>query len=67
VVGGYISEGGISWTKADGTTYSVYGWINTGPMDRETLTAVAQSMDPALDVSTLDEGMAGPMPIDKPR
>jgi len=55
---GYIHEGGLNWSDANGTQYSVYGYSkgSGGPVDRETLIAVAQSMDPTLDPSTLQEG-----------
>ena len=56
--GGYIYEGGLYWAAADGTQYSVSSYGPNGPssVDRETLIAVAQSMDPSLDPSTLQEG-----------
>jgi hypothetical protein len=58
---GYIHENGLNWTDANGTSYSVYGYSrdgNTG-FDIDTLIAVAQSMDPSLDPSTLEEGPIG--------
>jgi hypothetical protein len=64
---GYIHENGLNWSDASGTQFSVYGYSKSGgrsaAVDRETLIAVAQSMDPTLDVSKLQEG---PVVYDKP-
>jgi hypothetical protein len=57
-VPGHIYDGGITWMDARGNQYSVYGYSRDGSntIDRDTLIEVAQSMDPTLDVSTLEEG-----------
>lgn len=64
---GFIFDGGINWMSADGTFYSVYSYSRDGGAtgSRDTLIAVARSMDPALDPSTLQEG-GGIASVDKP-
>ncbi|MCA9830272.1 MAG: hypothetical protein R3B97_11730 [Dehalococcoidia bacterium] len=64
---GFIFDGGINWMASDGTFYAVYSYSKEGvaPVSRDTLIAVARSMDPALDPSTLQEG-GGIASVDKP-
>jgi hypothetical protein len=65
---GYIYESGLNWSDSQGTQYSVYGWSKggSGTIERDILVAVAQSMDPSLDPSTLEEGPIA-LPAEKPR
>ncbi len=56
--GGYIDDSVINWTGADGTYYSVSGYSREGGRGpgRDTLIAVAKSLDPAFDPDGLQEG-----------
>lgn len=51
---GYLNEFGAGWTSADGTNYFVM--LSAASGDRDLVTTVALSVDPGLDISTLDEG-----------
>ncbi|MGD9933974.1 MAG: hypothetical protein AB7T37_09670 [Dehalococcoidia bacterium] len=64
---GFIHDGGINWTGSDRTFYAVYSYSkdDSTRISRDTMIAVARSMDPSLDPSTLQEG-GGPIAIDKP-
>ncbi len=68
---GNIGEGYINWYDGKGTWYSVNGGSRSGK-DRpaqDDLIAVAKSMDPSLDISTLTESDGGPikpLPVDAP-
>lgn len=55
--GGYINDYGLGWTGADGTSYYVSGYSTgvAGTVSRDAMIAVAQSLDPSLDVSTLSD------------
>jgi hypothetical protein len=59
--GGYISDYGVSWVDAEGTSYAVHGstiGISAKP-PMDVLVAVAKSLDPALDVDSLPREDAG--------
>ena len=60
---GYISDWGMSW-GTEGAYYSIWADSRgvTGTPDREAMVAIAQSLDPSLDVSTLQEEQGGGMP-----
>lgn len=66
---GYISDWGMSW-GTEGSYYSISAVSRgvTGVADREAMIAIAQSLDPSLDVSTLQEekggGMPRPLPVE---
>ncbi len=61
VPGGWISDYGLGWVAADGTSYSVTGYSKgTSPnVSRDDLIAIARSLDPSLDVSTLVDEKSG--------
>ena len=55
--GGFIGEGHINWQSPNGVGYSVSGWSEFGGQpDQELLIEVALSMDPTLDVDSLEDG-----------
>ncbi|WP_322796359.1 hypothetical protein [Tepidiforma sp.] len=62
--GGTISDYGLYWTAANGTSYSVNGSSTgvSGLVSRDDLIAVATSLDPTLDVSKLSEEKGGAVP-----
>jgi hypothetical protein len=63
---GSISDNYLSWMDATGTSYSVSGYSMTGTSagpGRDVLVAVALSLDPTLDPSTLPEAPVGPYPV----
>lgn len=62
--GGTISDYGLYWTAADGTSYSVNGSSTgvSGVVSRDDLIAVATSLDPSLDVSRLSDEKDGAVP-----
>jgi hypothetical protein len=61
---GSISENGIWWWTDAGVQYEVFGYMEGGNgfPSRETLIAVAKSLDPGLDVDSLQPGGGGAMP-----
>jgi hypothetical protein len=60
---GWISDFGLNWTDAKGTNYSVNGsTIGVSPVpQRDVLVSIAESLDPTLDVSKLQEQEEGPI------
>ena len=64
---GFIHDGGMNWMGSDGTFYAVYTYSKDGSttVSRDTMIAIARTMDPSLDPSTLQDG-GGPIAIDKP-
>lgn len=61
---GYIGEGNVEWSH-DGTYGSVWAYNGNQGLGAEALEAIATSVDPGLDVSTLEEGGGPkPMPVD---
>ena len=64
---GWISDYGMNWSKPDGTYYAIWASSSgvTGIPDRDTMVAIATSLDPTLDPSTLTEG-DGPKPLPMP-
>lgn len=62
---GSIGPNFINWAGADGTYYSVSGYSKgiSGEIARDILIAVARSLDPTLDPSTLTEGGGIPQPV----
>lgn len=58
---GWISDYGIGWVTADGTSYNVNAYskgINPA-VSRDDLIAVAKSLDPALDIEKLEKQAGG--------
>ncbi|MDZ7729192.1 MAG: hypothetical protein U5Q44_13920 [Dehalococcoidia bacterium] len=66
---GYISDYGMFWTDGQGTHYSIHAssrGVSATP-DRDAMVAIAQSLEPSLDPSTLSEEPVGrpePLPAD---
>ncbi len=65
---GYQSENNLSWTSANGTNYYVNGFSRgiSPTVSKDTLVAVAKSIDPNFDLSKLKEspdGIEKPLPL----
>lgn len=66
---GYISDWGMSWGD-EGSHYNISAVSRgvSGTPDRDAMIAIAQSLDPSLDVSTLQEekggGLPRPLPVE---
>jgi len=58
---GYISGNSLNWTNASGTNFylNAYSRGVSGEVSRDTLFAVAKSMDPSFDSSKLQDGGDG--------
>jgi hypothetical protein len=59
---GYISDYGMYWMSSNGDSFSIWASSRgvTGIPDRDAMIAIAQSLDPNLDVNTLQEEPSGP-------
>lgn len=68
---GWISDYGLNWSGTNGDYFAVNGWSNgiSAVVSQDILIAVAQSIDPSLDVSKLKKESGGgvkPMPMTEP-
>jgi hypothetical protein len=59
---GYIDQSGLSWSDARGTSYAVHGFTTErGALAPDVVLQVAKSLDPELDVATLQKDGTAPM------